>query len=179
MPYFGYYQLPLSGQYLKSSSNLFSKKINNAHVWLTLGKKLLISGVILAANVILAPRALAACTFEEFNSGELVSVGSPLATSLVSSGESGSSSVEVAVNCNLLGGQLIVLPPIQNEGNLTVPALATVTNLSNGQATNSITSVPLIFVQGRTVLKVDMSVNNVVPLKAGAYKYTVRLQFTP
>ncbi len=156
------------------SSNLFSKNINNGHVLHRLGKMLLVTGGILAANLILAPRALAACTFEEFNSGQLVSVGSPLATSLVSSGESGSSSVEVAVNCDILGGQLTVLPPIQNEGITTVPALATVTNLSNGQSTTNL--VPLILSPGKTVLKVDMSVNNVVPLRAGTYKYTVRLQ---
>ena len=141
-------------------------------VWKRLGKQLLVTGGILAANLILAPRALATCTFEEFNSGELVSVGSPLATRLVSSGESGSSSVQVTVNC-VLGGQLTVLPPIQNEGTLTVPALATVTNLSNGQ---SINLFPLILPQGRTVLQIDMSVNNIVPLRAGTYKYTVRLQ---
>lgn len=155
-------------------SNLFSKNINNGHVLHRLGKMLLITGGILAASVILAPRALAACTFEEFNSGQLVSVGSPLATRLVSSGESGSSSVQVAVHCtSLLGGQLTVLPPIQNEGITTVPALVTVRNLSNGQ---SINLFPLILPQGRTELQIDMSVNNVVPLKAGTYKYTVRLQ---
>jgi hypothetical protein len=147
------------------------------YLWLSFRKYLLITGVVLAGNLFLTPCAVAACTFEEFNSGELVGVGSPLANSLVSSGVSGSASVEVAVNCNFLGGRLIVLPPVQTTGNVTVPGLATVTNLSNNQSINSLNSLTLILPPGRTVLKVDMSVNNVTPLRPGNYQYRVPLQF--
>lgn len=170
MPNFGYYKFPKPGENLQVFRNLF-------HI--QLGKNLFMTGVVLTTNVILALPSLAACTFEEFNSGKLATVGSPLPTGLVSSGESESSSVEVVVNCDSSGGQLIVLPPIPQEGTVNVPAFSTVKNLSNSKSTNSNDLIPLILSPGTTVLKVDMFVISRPPLKPGIYQYSVRLQFTP
>ncbi|MBW4647046.1 MAG: hypothetical protein KME23_29375 [Goleter apudmare HA4340-LM2] len=136
--------------------------------------------VTLIAYLVLAPNASAeeVCTFSPPPNGGLEPKGSPLPTQLIST-SSPEFAVSVTVTCTK-SATLTVLPLTQAEGpsNSGSSAVATVASPFGSTSSNGGTSINLPL--GATPLEINLEVNNnSVPLKAGNYKYIVRLKTTP